>query len=595
MMKDYKLFLVLFLAVIITMGCGDKYEGIVVPDFDNIDEYINENPDSAFVELGRLSSFVDDMDESDKIKYYKYRTLAMNKMYVSLVGEESVMKCVVDYYDKHGSPDEKMDACLLLGSVYRDMGDAPRALEWFDKAITHGEKSADKTQLAKIHGQKADLFIKQRLFEDALVEVDMMKSISQTVGEKSLFVNALSIKSSVEYCLKRYESVINTYNEASDILLNDLRDTVRAAFLATSSISSYLRLGVYDKAKDLMLFCEQRSGLFSHDGEVVDGYESYYLDKGDLCVGLGLMDSSLVYYKKSLDAHELGNVCMSNYKLAKVYEGLGMTDSAFKYAVIACNLSQKYFEELQSMEVQRMMATHDYSNYKRNSEVALLKSEYSRNKTKLVFIVATILIFVLGVFVFKWKRYKEKELELSRLKLLRVKNEVYNVASERAKIQTLLSQKMQELETLRNVINDSKTEANLNRELADLREALSETDSQYTKLAEDDSIIVALTLKAVNNCSDGPVTESQWRELERYIKRLHPMFVSNVLKCIPNINKEHIRILMLMKLNFTHTQISFLMNKNLSTVSNARRRMYEKAHNGSAATAELADEWIKGL
>lgn len=591
MMKDYRLFRVLFLTVIITIGCSDKHGRIVVPDFDNIDE----NPDSAFVELGRLSSFIDDMNESDKIKYYKYRTLAMNKMYVSLAGEESVMKCVVDYYEKHGSPDEKMEACLLLGSVYRDMGDAPQALEWFDKAIIHGEKGNDKTQLAKIHGQKADLFIKQRLFEDALVEVDMMKDISQAVGEKSLQVNAMSIKSSVEYCLKRYESVINTYNEASDILLNDLRDTIRAAFMAASSISSYLRLEEYDKAKDLMLFYEQRSGLFSSDGEVVEGYESYYLDKGDLCVSLGLMDSSLVYYKKSLEAHDLGNVCMSNYKLAKVYEGLGVTDSAFKYAIIACNLSQKYFEELQSTEVQRMIVTHDYSNYKRNSEVALQKSEYSQKKTKLVFIVATILIFVLGLFVFKWKRYKEKELELSRLKLLRVKNEVYNVASERAKIQTLLSQKMQELETLRNVINDSKTEANLNRELADLREALSETDSQYTKLAEDDSIIVALTLKAVNNCSDGPVTESQWRELERYIKRLHPMFVSNVLKCIPNINKEHIRILMLMKLNFTNTQISFLMSKNLSTVSNARRRMYKKAHNGAVGTAELADEWIKGL
>lgn len=595
MMKDYRLFRVLFLTVIITIGCSDKHGRIVVPDFNNIDEYIDENPDSAFVELGRLSSFIDDMNESDKIKYYKYRTLAMNKMYVSLAGEESVMKCVVDYYEKHGSPDEKMEACLLLGSVYRDMGDAPQALEWFDKAIIHGEKGNDKTQLAKIHGQKADLFIKQRLFEDALVEVDMMKDISQAVGEKSLQVNAMSIKSSVEYCLKRYESVINTYNEASDILLNDLRDTIRAAFMAASSISSYLRLEEYDKAKDLMLFYEQRSGLFSSDGEVVEGYESYYLDKGDLCVSLGLMDSALVYYKKSLEAHDLGNVCMSNYKLAKVYEGLGVTDSAFKYAIIACNLSQKYFEELQSTEVQRMIVTHDYSNYKRNSDVALQKSEYSQKKTKLVFIVATILIFVLGLFVFKWKRYKEKELELSRLKLLRVKNEVYNVASERAKIQTLLSQKMQELETLRKVINDSKTEANLNRELADLREALSETDSQYTKLAEDDSIIVALTLKAVNNCSDGPVTESQWRELERYIKRLHPMFVSNVLKCIPNINKEHIRILMLMKLNFTNTQISFLMSKNLSTVSNARRRMYEKAHNGAVGTAELADEWIKGL
>lgn len=588
-------FTIIILALMFLYGCG-KRESVFMDCIESASVFLDEDkPDSAYYVLMGLDKAVPKMTEAEMMRYEVCRVSAKNKMFVSLKDEEETMQRAVEYYEEHGSPDEKMGACLLLGSVYRDMGDAPQALEWFDKAIIHGEKGNDKTQLAKIHGQKADLFIKQRLFEDALVEVDMMKDISQAVGEKSLQVNAMSIKSSVEYCLKRYESVIDTYNEASGILLNDLRDTIRAAFMAASSISSYLRLEEYDKAKDLMLFYEQRSGLFSSDGEVIEGYESYYLDKGDLCVSLGLMDSSLVYYKKSLEAHDLGNVCMSNYKLAKVYEGLGVTDSAFKYAIIACNLSQKYFEELQSTEVQRMIVTHDYSNYKRNSEVALQKSEYSQKKTKLVFIVATILIFVLGLFVFKWKRYKEKELELSRLKLLRVKNEVYNVASERAKIQTLLSQKMQELETLRNVINDSKTEANLNRELADLREALSETDSQYTKLAEDDSIIVALTLKAVNNCSDGPVTESQWRELERYIKRLHPMFVSNVLKCIPNINKEHIRILMLMKLNFTNTQISFLMSKNLSTVSNARRRMYEKAHNGAVGTAELADEWIKGL
>ena len=47
---------------------------------------------------------------------------------------DSTMLRVVDYYDSHGTANEQMLAHYLLGCVYRDLGDAPRALEHWGKS-----------------------------------------------------------------------------------------------------------------------------------------------------------------------------------------------------------------------------------------------------------------------------------------------------------------------------------------------------------------------------------------------------------------------------------------------------------------------------
>ena len=588
---------IIILALMFLYGCG-KRESVFVDCIESASVFLDEDkPDSAYYVLMGLDKAVPKMTEAELMRYEVCRVSAKNKMFVSLKDEEEAMMRAVEYYEKHGSPDEKMDACLLLGSVYRDMGDAPQALEWFDKAIIHGEKGTNKTQLAKIHGQKADLFIKQRLFEDALVEVDMMKDISQAVGEKSLQVNAMSIKSSVEYCLKRYESVIDTYNEASGILLNDLRDTIRAAFIAASAISSYLRLEEYDKAKDLMLFYEQRSGLFSSDGEVIEGYESYYLDKGDLCVSLGLMDSSLVYYKKSLEAHDLGNVCMSNYKLAKVYEGLGVTDSAFKYAVNACNLSQKYFEELQTNTLQQIEATYNYGRYKQESAEKALEAERTRNFT---YVLLSIFVLSLGAISFAWYRWRSKkrqELEVIKSDFEQSKSEALQLSASRRELAKQLEEKNTIIEQLSMSATDSAGMSELDelrRETDSLRSALQDAERRYKNILErEENIVPSLLLKL--DSGETRLSNGEWEDLEMYVAKIYPSFLPNLFKVLPGLKKEHARIAILVKLGFTPTQMNQLLSLSIQAVSNARRRMYEKAHNGAVGTAELADEWIKGL
>ena len=52
---------------------------------------------------------------------------------------DSTMLRVVDYYDSHGTANEQMLAHYLLGCVYRDLGDAPRALECYHDAVSKAD------------------------------------------------------------------------------------------------------------------------------------------------------------------------------------------------------------------------------------------------------------------------------------------------------------------------------------------------------------------------------------------------------------------------------------------------------------------------
>ena len=52
---------------------------------------------------------------------------AQNKLSMQLPSDSSFME-VVSYYDRHGSPNDRMLSHYLLGSIYRDMNEAPMAL-----------------------------------------------------------------------------------------------------------------------------------------------------------------------------------------------------------------------------------------------------------------------------------------------------------------------------------------------------------------------------------------------------------------------------------------------------------------------------------
>jgi chaperonin cofactor prefoldin len=297
---------------------------------------------------------------------------------------------------------------------------------------------------------------------------------------------------------------------------------------------------------------------------------------------------------------DVNNKCMAFYKLANVYSDMSLSDSVAKYALLACGYSQRYFEELQTNTLQQIEATYNYGRYKQESAEKALEAEKTRNFT---YVLLSIFALSLGVICFAWTMWRQKkkrEMGQVLVRLEKAKTDAYRISVERNELKAQLEEKVSMIEELSKK-DETVTESNSNimvlqklqSEVEQLNDELSRTERSYAKLMnEGENILTTLLLKANNRVN---VNEKEWNRLKDYIDEVYPRFLDNLVGAIPNINQDYMRIAMLVKLEFSTTHIASLVCRSVTAVSNARRRMYEKAHKGSTGTAELADEWIKGL
>ena len=54
----------------------------------------------------------------------------------SLMTNDSLAQALADFFDRHGSPNERMRAHYILGRTYADLGEAPAALDSFYNALS---------------------------------------------------------------------------------------------------------------------------------------------------------------------------------------------------------------------------------------------------------------------------------------------------------------------------------------------------------------------------------------------------------------------------------------------------------------------------
>ena len=178
---------------------------------------------------------------------------SLNRAYKHL--SLDTIRQLTDYFDHHGPNFDRVHAHYLLGSVYRDMGEAPASLA----AFQHAMEVADTTTggdtlyalLAKIHGQMGDLFNKQ---------YHPTQAIAAYREGASLFLQAHDTLSS----LLEYSRILGSYKmlnlndsvlHISDSLYHKL---IGIGEIATSkrvlgiSTRVYLERGDYAKAKELL-------------------------------------------------------------------------------------------------------------------------------------------------------------------------------------------------------------------------------------------------------------------------------------------------------------------------------------------------------
>ena len=142
-----------------------------------------------------VSSFLLTSCTHNRIRYVSVLNQAehQNANYDSITNLDSI-KIAVKFMDSNGSSNERMRAHYLLGCAYRDMGEAPRALESYQNAADCADTTnanCDFLYLMKIHSQMADLFYKQLLPFYMLDELDLQYKYALMANKKIFAINAI--------------------------------------------------------------------------------------------------------------------------------------------------------------------------------------------------------------------------------------------------------------------------------------------------------------------------------------------------------------------------------------------------------------------
>lgn len=252
----------------------------------------------------------------------------------TLFTSDSAAQRLVTYYDRwyriptNRNRQLRMRAYYMLGSAYRDMGESPAALHYFDIATqqpdTTNVDSATAATLFRIYGQMATIYEQQDMYQDELQSLH------------SYCNYALKSTDTLSYLLG-LERMVGPYYGLDDTLqVLQLSEQVRqqymkygyakeAAGLYPTAIYISLLNGNLDRARRFMDTFEQESGLFDEQGRIKPGHEHYYYSKGLYAMGTGNLEDAEYNFRKLISysyPYEAYKGLLSVYCQRKEYDSI---------------------------------------------------------------------------------------------------------------------------------------------------------------------------------------------------------------------------------------------------------------------------------
>lgn len=583
-MKEKVIFLLLIIMILASCAGNRKYDDLM----QRADSIMNVNDDSAKVAIRMLDgvkSQLPEFSQSQKMRYELLRHKAMNKAYISFTSD-SIMKEVVDYYDRHGSANERMLANYVLGCVYRDLREAPLALEYYNKATEQADTTAtdcDYGTLYRVYSQMGILFDKQYLPYQLLDAFGKAEKYAYLAKDTlNAIINYQNKGDAYDYLGKK-DSVV-AINLRSANMFKRIGDNYNAAIALGCNYSYYIEK--QDSVNAKKAFEAYFSTGYEGNLEYEDSKAYVLCQKGIYYMFTGQLDSACYILQQSLKfCKSFSNKAATTKALAHYYAKVNQPSLAMKYALQSSEYNDSDLLAVRESQLQQIQAMY---NYGRNQEI-VRKAEFKAERiTKLVYVLIAggAVIFLLLTYLY-FKQLKKKKEKIV------VTKQLYDDSLLK------LRQKQEELELLRTV-NDRKiadvikekeqTINKLKEDLKDIRDKYSNSSlSDVDILLKESSIYKRI--KYLELHPKEIMRENDWIELEETIEQLIPSFIP-LLK--NRLNVIAYRICLLVKLEISTSSIAILLGLSSSAISKYRKVMLEKLCGRSGKPKDF-DEYIRQI
>lgn len=542
-------------------------------------------PDSALFYLSTLKNEIKNEPEETQMYYNLLTIKAEDKLYIPHTSD-SLIKVITKFYEEYDDNDKLMEAYYYMGSTYRDMKDAPRALRAFQDAVDVSKDNKRYDLLAQTYGQMGTLFIYQGLQNEAL------NANKQALHYHSVLKNEAKISIAIRNIARIYDtqkiadSAQYYYHKAYNRALKSSDENKINSILGELGCF-YYDIGKTDSAKTILL------NVINKNRKMINTL----LNLGLIYQNNDQIDSAKYYFYKTI---ELGDVYKQRYAfnfLSHIEADQKNYRKALDYAYKYQTLKDSIDIITQTEAITKIQALYNYQHTEK--ENTLLKLDNERKKAqlyKLLLALACILI-ISGSLFFYYKKKKQIVIMQER-KLRKLKEELYAQSLE------YIEDNIGKINTLELQIQEVTEEKSiLNKQLIQLQKELLELSNRQVIVSrkEQDLLTISLQQSEVyllfhKACNDTTlkITEENWSALEIAIDRTYQKFTDRLYKLYPRLSLLELRICYLIKISMQVKDIANLVNRSKPAITAARIRLYKKIH-GKEGTGEMLDNFIINL
>lgn len=580
-MKHRWIYLVLLLVAIVSCTGNKRYDNLM----QRADSIMDSNDDSAKVAIELLDKVKPQLNDFTKGQRMRYELLyhkAMNKACITFTSD-SVMKEVVDYYDHHGSANERMLANYVLGCVYRDMHEAPMALEYYNKATEQADTTAadcDYGTLYRVYSQMGFLFSKQYLPYQELNAFDKAEKYAYLAKDTFNAIVNYQNQGEVYAFLGKKDSVIAINLQAAKLFKKHGNDY--AAAIAFGCNYNY-----YIEKKDSINAKKAFEAYNSTGYEGNSNYEdakAYVLyQKGTYYLFVNKQDSAYDNLSLSFKICKSYSIKAATTKaLAQYYAKVNQPAMAMKYALQSSEYNDSDLIEARKTQLQQVQAMYDYS---RNQEIAKNAEQKAERSTRMnyMIVLSCLMLFLLLSYIYRKQiAIKKKKIAVSKLlyedSLLNLKR----LQDERAKLVAENDNKLAQV-----IMEKENTISKLKAEITHIQERYSLSSVSDADLILKDSSIYK-KIKFIEVHPKEKMCEEDWKELADTIEEVVPNFIP-VLK--NKLNDKDYQICLLVRLGFSTSLVARLLGLSDAAISKSRKTMLKKICRKEGKPKEF-DEYI---
>ncbi len=552
----------------------------------SIDSLTNTNPDSAIIALTSMKKKVATESQETQMYYQLMCIKAKDKAYITHTSDSSILQ-VLKHYEKKKEKKHLAEIYYYAGRVYRDLEDAPQALDYYQKALDASQNSKDYKLINRIYSQMGTLYLYQRVYNEALsvfkksyhYDVLSNDSIGQIYSLRDIG-RAFTGHNNTDSSLFYYESA---YKQA-EAMKNEHLTGVISGELA----SLYTQLKMYPKA--------EKAIQISMQAKKTRNLVSRFSATADLYFQIGNLDSAYHYYHKLLEFNNY-------YSKQGGYEGLSnifRLKNQYKEALDYIDLYLAYTDSIKKQTdtetIRKMQSLYNYQlREKENQKLKDINTKQEVAVLSLTFIL--ILSFISTLLYFQYSKRKREQKKEQQKRLQEIKEKQYQRSIQ------FIEKNEKHIHNLELQLQVAQKEKNeLQQELLKAQKESFENVNKQIEAEQKEQTLLEITLKqseiyiyfhqAAKNKSK--VTATNWLDLQAAVDNAYREFAKRLCALYPQISEQELHICLLLKISIPATGIANLILRTKQAITSSRKKLYEKVH-GQQGTPEKWDQFIQAF